>query len=171
MKLEIDFPYPSEDESIEEAIIEAAARQMLATRSKDPGEEYAKTLASRIRERLNRIQDEEIRAQVRPLIVEALQQPLRKTNEFGDAIGPETTLRDLVVAEARTLWQKTEQSSHARSRETVLQKAVREEVENAFAKELRETIAAAKSEVLEAVRAQASQVLTETIERSARGLR
>jgi hypothetical protein len=169
MKLEIEIFGTREDEYIDDAIIAEAARVVLEGRTKKEGEKYSESVINRIRRRVDEVRDDEIRAQVRPIIAEALVKGVRKTNTFGDPIGEPVMLRDLIIAEAQTLWSKTA-DAHSRSRETVLQKAIREEVESVFTKELKAVIAEAKSDVLEAVKGQASQVLTETIERAARGI-
>lgn len=169
MKLEIEIFGNSEDQTIDEAIVEAAAHQILTQRTRRGDEDRPSTLEMRIMRRVREVQDDEIRAQVRPLVAEALVKGVRKTNSFGDPIGEPQMLRDLIIEEAQTLWNKTA-DPRSRSRETVLQKAIREEVEGAFTRELKEVIAEGKSEVLEAVKTQAAEVLAEAIERSARGL-
>lgn len=176
MKVEIDIFGTTEDQSIDEAIVEAAAHELLQRREpRDPdahGKDRPSTLEMRIMRRVREVQDEEIRAQVRPLVAEALVKPIQKTGSFGDPIGEPMMLRDHIIAEAQKLWTQTVQggTGRARTSETVLQTMVREEVEKAFANELRQVIAEARGDVLEAVKATGAEVLTETLERAARGL-
>lgn len=83
-----------------------------------------------IGQRVHRIQDEEIREAVRPLIAEALTRPFRQTNSFGEPVGQETTLSSVIVEEARKAF-KVRADTYGSS-QTVLQKLVADEVHKAF---------------------------------------
>lgn len=87
MKVEIDIFGTAEDQSIDEAIVEAAAHELLQRREpRDPdahGKDRPSTLEMRIMRRVREVQDEEIRAQVRPLVAEALVKPIQKTDGNG----------------------------------------------------------------------------------------
>jgi hypothetical protein len=83
-----------------------------------------------IRERVQRVTDEEIREHVRPLITEALTRPFRQTNSFGEPVGGETTLSSVIVDEARKAFKV--RADNYGSSQTVLQKLVAEEVQQAF---------------------------------------
>ncbi len=96
--------------------------------------------------RVCQIRDEEIRAQIQPIIAQALAQPLCQTNSFGESIGLETTLRELVIKEAKAvLTQPADRGSH--SRETFLAKTIREQVRIVLVKDVAEEVARAKEAV------------------------
>ena len=102
-----------------------------------------------MRARVERIRDEEIREQVRPLIESALTEPFRKTTSYGEAVGPETTLRSLIVGEVKDYLGKPASSSSGRYGEgkTFIAGLVAAEVDKAF----REEVAAAVKQVRESV--------------------
>lgn len=114
-------------------------------------------------ERIRAIEDEEIRAAVRELITEALNGPIRKTNTYGESYGEPTTLRALIGEEVTKAVGKSG-GSYERS-ESVLNKVIREEVTSAFRKELADVIKDQKAKVIDAVRAEAADVLAEAIEK------
>lgn len=168
VKLDLVWPELRGDEdggplSIADTIVEAAARQLLEGIDKD--------VKRGLRDRVSAVRNEVIREAVKPVIDEALQEPLQRTNSFGEPVGQETTLRELIIEETRKQWQQANNNSGGvRRRETYIEKVVREEIEKTFAAELKVTIDEAKAGVLEAVRAKGAQVLAETIQRAARTL-
>ncbi len=96
-----------------------------------------------ISRRVHEIRDEEIRAAVLPLITEAITMPLQQTNVYGEPTGPETTLSQLIVAEARKqLGERADPYNHERG--TVLSKTVAAEVKKAFAGEIADAVKQAR---------------------------
>ena len=120
------------------------------------------TTRSDIVNRVREIRVEEIREQVRPLIAEALAGEVQRTNSFGEPTGQVTTLREMVVAEAkRVLSSPIDQ--YSRNGQTFVQKIVAEEVGRAFEAELRDAMAAEKAKAVAAVRAKAADLLAEVL--------
>jgi hypothetical protein len=109
-------------------------------------EQFVKTdtyrgLAGRIRE----VREDEIRTQLAPVITEALTTPIQSTNAYGERTGSETTLRELIAAEARRYL--TERSEGYNAKGTRLQVAVREAVDAAFRAEIADEVKKAKDAV------------------------
>jgi hypothetical protein len=112
------------------------------------------------RDRVQAIRDEEIRAQLAPVIAEALANPIRRTNNYGEQTGADTTLREVIVDEARK-WMTSKatdrygQSSGGANGGTNLQVMIRASVEDAFKTE----IASAVKEVRDAVGTNVSELV------------
>jgi len=133
---------------------EIVARRISADLTKDdsyPG----------LRKRFLELRDEEIREQVKPLVTEALTGPIQKTNTYGEPTGQTTSMRELVMAEAKKIVSKPT-DSYGRG-ETFLQKLVREEISRAFIGELNKVMAAEKEKVVVAVRAKAAELIAEAV--------
>lgn len=98
--------------------------------------------------KVGEIRAEMIREAIAPQIEQALAAPLRKTNQYGEATGQETTLRELIVAEAqKALTQPAGGNGYGRDRLTVLQKTVADEVQKALAVEIADAVKAARAQV------------------------
>lgn len=95
------------------------------------------------RDRVTEIRDEEIRAQVTPLIADALGKTLQKTNAYGEPAGGTTTLSEVIVAEAKRLLTQPK-DSYSRSGRTVLQDMVAEEVKQALGAEIADAVKQAR---------------------------
>ncbi|WUH94495.1 hypothetical protein OG900_33065 [Streptomyces sp. NBC_00433] len=92
-----------------------------------------------LRDMVTEIRKEEIRAAVRPSIDEALARPIYKTNAYGERTGTETTLAEIVADEARK--QLAEPADRYRSEKgSVLQQAVRAEVQKAFSDQIAQAV-------------------------------
>jgi hypothetical protein len=84
-----------------------------------------------LRDEVLEVRKEEIRAAVRPSIVEALTRPIYQTNRFGERTGTETTLSEMIVAEVQK--SLTEPADpYNRQNGTLLQLALRPEVKRVF---------------------------------------
>ena len=95
-----------------------------------------------IARRVRNVRDEEIRAAVLPMITEALTKPFRQMT-YGEETGPETTLSQLIVAEARKqLGERADPYNHERG--TVLSKTVAAEVKKAFTEEIADAVKQAR---------------------------
>lgn len=100
------------------------------------------------RDRVQAIRDEEIRAQLAPAIAEALANPIRRTNSYGEQTGPDTTLREVIVDEARKwMTSKADDRYGSNNSATNLQKMIRSAVEETFQKEIAAEVKAAKDAV------------------------
>lgn len=106
------------------------------------------------------VRDQEIRAQLTPVIAEALAKPIKRTNTWGEPTGTDTTLREVIVDEARKwLNSKADDRYGSNNSETNLQKMIRTEVRDAFANEIADAVKAAR----EAVTVQLGQDIGERI--------
>lgn len=103
----------------------------------------------RFRDQVTQIRDEEIRAQVAPLITEALTKPLQKTNNYGEPTGQATTLSEVIVAEAKRLVSQPK-DSYSNGR-TLLQEMVAEQVKAALGKEIADAVKQARAAVADQV--------------------
>lgn len=95
---------------------------------------------TRLKNRVTEIRTEEIREQIRPIIAEALQSPIRKTNTWGDPVGEETTLKALIMTTAKQEWSAKDRYSSPWIQETIrteIRKHIGAEVQKA-AKETRD---------------------------------
>lgn len=81
-----------------------------------------------LRRRVTQIRDEEIRAAVLPLIAAAITTPFERTNAFGEPNGTNTTLRELILKQARAQMQERTGTGHGRSGPTVMETIVAEAV-------------------------------------------
>lgn len=142
-------------------IFEALVSRLVERAAKKP--EYAS-----LRERLAEIRTEMIREQLAPLIHEAIQSSAQKTNTLGEPQGNPTTLRALIVDEAKATLAKTNVDRlNSRNSGTLLTRMIREEVSYAFTDELKKVIAQAKVEATAAVQEKAAAVIAETITKMA----
>lgn len=100
------------------------------------------------RKRVQTLRDEEIRAQLTPVIAEAVAAPIKRTNTWGEKTGDDTTLREVIVDEARK-WMDTKQEQRYgdRSTTTNLQAMIRAAVEDAFKTEIADAVKAARDAV------------------------
>lgn len=113
-----------------------------------------------LRQRFLDIRTEEIREAVKPLVTDAINAAIELTNGFGERTGQATSMRELVIAEARKLL--TERSDYGRGT-TLAQRIVAEEIGRAFQAELSKTIAAEKEKVVVAVRAKAAELIADAV--------
>lgn len=137
---------------------DAVAGKLTAMLVKD--ERYAS-----LRKRFLEIREEEIRRAVQPIVIDAINAPVQKTNTFGEATGGTTTVRELIVAEAKKIAERPFDTSYnSRSgNETALGKFVREQIAAAFTKELAAVVAAEKAKVVAAVRAKAADLIADAV--------
>lgn len=102
-----------------------------------------------LRERVQKIRDEEIRAQLAPAIAEALANPIRRTNSWGETTGEETTLREVIVAEARKWLNSKKDDGYGRATNaTNIQVMIRKAVEDAFQAEIADAVKQAREAVV-----------------------
>jgi hypothetical protein len=113
------------------------------------------------------IAESEVRDAIRPMIDQALAEPIQKTNTYGGPIGEAMPLREHIVEIARAALD-TQVGRDYDKKTSLLRAILAEEVERVLRRELGEALAAAKAEVTAAVREQGAAVITETITRLAR---
>lgn len=113
-------------------------------------ERFAKSdLYGDLVQRVRTIRDEEIRAALAPLLAEALAKPIHPTNQWGEKTGAETTLSEVIVAEARK-WMNAKADTSYGSRDssvTNLQKMIRDEVRAGFEGEIKAMVTEARDAV------------------------
>lgn len=152
-------PYGEDGEApitLLDAIVEQAAAQLRAKIGDD--------VKSNLRRRTQQITDEEIRAQVTPLVAKILENPVAP-----QLSGPPVPLAEHIADIVRKELADTTRSGSYDHRETVLSKLLKEEVQRALGSELRDEVTAAKGRVLGAMKDKAAEIIAETIERSAAG--
>ncbi len=115
-----------------------------------------------LRHEVLQVRTEEVRRQLEPVVAEAINAPVQQTNQFGEARGDTTTLKDLIVKEARELLAKRDDYGRG---QTLLAKTVRAEVDKALRAELAEVIKEEKAKVVAAIRASAAELIADAVKR------
>ncbi len=144
---------PGDDYSRSRTLADAVVAKVVADfhRTED-GRDLARRVAA--------IRDEEIRAVIRPIILDAVAAPVQQTNGFGEVTGQTTTLTMLIMQQVQTAL--GERSDYGRG-PTDLQKLVATEVDKAIRAELAETIKEEKAKVVAAVRAKAADLIATAV--------
>jgi hypothetical protein len=115
------------------------------------------------KKRVFEIRDSEIRERARELVAAAIEQPMHRTDSFGNRVGEPTTLAEVIVAQAHAYLTKRVDDGYRSGGETVLQKACREAIDKALRAELSQVITEEKERVVAAVRAKAAELVTEAV--------
>lgn len=124
---------------------------------------------STLRRRIREIRDEEIRAQVTPMIAEAVAKPIQRTGAYGDPIGEPISMREVVVDEARKILQGTPKGRYDRDAQPLGRQLIHEMVNRELKTELADAIKAERQKVVDAVRAQAAELITEAVTKGVTG--
>jgi hypothetical protein len=120
-----------------------------------------------LKAKVSQIREEEIRAALKPIIEEALQAPIRKTNSWGDPTGQETTLRDIILDEAKRAWATDRNNSYSSNRETTdIRTAIREEVRKHINGEVAKAVKEAQNAALKAVGDLASAPVVDAVRKA-----
>lgn len=122
-----------------------------------------------VKQRVERLTEEEIRDHAKTLIGEALDGGIRKTNTYGEPVGEPTTLRSIISGEVSKQLSKAADPYH--SKDSVVHKIVREQVEIMLKKELAEAIAEEKAKVVGTVREKAADLIAKAIAEGVGGVR
>jgi len=120
--------------------------------------EYSTSLKRRVQE----VRDEEIRAAIAPILAEAIAKPVTKTNMYGEPTGKETTLRELILEEARKVWAEPV-DRYSRDKGTHLQAAIRKEVLAAFQEEIAEAVKTAREAIAREIGGSVADVVTKAV--------
>lgn len=111
---------------------------------------------------------DEIRRQLTPIVTEAINGPIQRTNAYGEPMsGVPTTLREMIVQEVQRV---VTANNDRYGKGNLLQEVIKTEVERAMRSELQALIVAEKAKVIEAIQAEGAAFMTNTI-KAAIGLR
>lgn len=141
-----------DDTTVGEEVVRELVRQIAK------GDEYAS-----LERRVHELRDEEIRSQIAPLIADALSVPIERTNTFGEPIGKSTTLREVIVAEAKKYWSEPFDSYNSRDKGPKLAVHIRKEVEAAFQAEIADAVKVARDAVAKQAGASIGDVVTTAV--------
>jgi hypothetical protein len=108
-------------------------------------------------ERVTNIRNEMIREAVKPLIREALERPIRRTNSYGERVGAETTLSEIIMDEAKKIF--TEVKDSYTSRRPFIAEVVSAEVKKAFQADIQEQVKKARQAVTQELGATLSEAV------------
>lgn len=141
--------YSSEPMTIADAVVEKLFRNLVADRAE-------------INRAIGAIRTEVIRERVTAEVEAALSQPFQPVNQYGEKTGKETTLREEIARIAQDAVRLDKRNSFSRE-DTAAEKVIRDEVNRALDKELKETVAAEKAKVVAAVRAKAADLIAQAV--------
>lgn len=117
-----------------------------------------------LRRRIGEIRDEEIRELVKPIVLGAVDSAIQETNRWGEPTGKPTTLRELVIKEAKALLTQPA-DNYNRGKGTVLEVAVRNVVDRAIRAELDKVLAEEKAKVVALVQGKAAELIAEAVKK------
>lgn len=144
-------PYGAEPRTLEEVVLDLATEHLIAKLDADT----KRGLAERVRQ----IRDEVIRAAVEPIVTEALAGPIQQTNTYGEPIGKETTLREIIVATAQKALVLQPPGNRRGYDLPAATKVMVEEVDRAVQAEVKAIVAAVKAETADAIRVAAADAI------------
>lgn len=143
-----------------EAIVDRAAHQLVQKIIRGSFEWH-----DSLRDYVYDVREQMVRDAIGPMVQAALDEPLQRTNSWGDPIGDPRTIRtvvaDTVVAEAKEAL-GVGKARHARQ-PTVLERLVAETVPAVLTKELAAEVAEAKATLRGAVAKSAAQVMADAL--------
>ena len=113
-----------------------------------------------LRQTVTEIKREVIREAVRPMVEQAIAEPIQKTNSFGDAVSGPTTLREVIVDEARKVISSKDPNDYRGDKGTFLVRVVREEVAAALRAEIADAVKQAKASVAGEIGSQVAAAVT-----------
>jgi hypothetical protein len=135
-------------------IADLVARQIVERLIKD--DRYT-TLAHYVTD----IRKEVIRDAIRPAVEEAIAAPIRRTNTWGDPVGETvTTLREVIVKEAREVINAKDPNDYRGDKGTFLERTVRAEVAKAMHDEIVAEVAKAREAVAGEIGKQVATAVT-----------
>lgn len=116
-----------------------------------------------LKKRVMELREEEIRAQLKPIIEAAISAPVQRTGRYGEPDGEPVSLASLIVKEVHEFLGKRVDNGYNRPATTVVQKFIAEAVEQVIRKELAESIVEEKTKVVAAVRAKAAELIATAV--------
>jgi hypothetical protein len=154
---------PERPPSVEQVVIDHAADMLLARLVRD------RDVYPRLTEQVASIRADLIRERLTPLVEAELARPIQRTDSYGNAQGPSTTLTALVLDEVRSLVSHKRQDTYGAKAPSLLEKIVSEEVGRVFTQEVTEVIKAEKAKAIAAVHASAATIIADAIKRGLGG--
>ena len=106
------------------------------------------------------VKREVIREAVRPMVEQAITEPIQKTSAYGDPIGGPVTLREVIVDEARKVINAKDPNDYRGDKGTFLVRVVREEVSSALRAEIADAVKQAKASVADEIGKQVAAAVT-----------
>ncbi len=113
-----------------------------------------------LRQTVTEIKREVIREAVRPMIEKAIAEPIQKTTAYGDPVTGPTTLREVIVDEAKKVINSKDPNDYHGDKGTFLVRVVREEVASALRAEISAEVAKAKAAVADEIGSQVAAAVT-----------
>ena len=146
--------------TIEDVVLGLAAQKIVTSILTSEAKSYLHSAVQRIR-------DDEIREQLRPLIADALARSVQPTDHFGNPKGEPTTLAEVITKQAKAEATAPRDQGYGKPKRTLVQEIVAKEVDRTFRAELAKELEAGKAEVRKALREQGAAILQQAIEKAA----
>lgn len=125
---------------------------------------FVRMFAAQASEMLNARLSTHIDSVAADLVAGAVDTPIRRTNEWGEPTGQETTVRAAIQQQVTT-WLTTRSKDYGRGSDDNLGILIKREVEQALAKDMRAAVDAGKAEVAETLKVRAAELFAETLRR------
>lgn len=113
-----------------------------------------------LRERVTRIREEEIREAVKPLIQQALQRPIQRTNSWGESTGRETTLSEIIMDEAKKVFTTSRDNYN---KQAFISEVVAKEVKAAFGTYIQDEVKKAREAVAKELGSKVSSAVIQSV--------
>lgn len=148
--------------TVEDIVLGLAANKLVQSIVTKEASDY-------LRQTVERIRDEEIRAQIRPLIAEALTKALQPASAYGEPKGEPTTLAEVIAKRALAELQLPRDQGYGRQKRTLAQEIIAKELDHKFTAELKKEIEAGKEQVRKVLREQGAALIEQAIEKAGSG--
>ena len=148
------YRYGDEDGPHDRTVGELVAEMIVDRLAQDRDRWYE------LRQTVTEIKREVIREAVRPMVEQAIAEPIQKTSVYGDPVGGLVTLREVIVDEARKVINAKDPNDYRGDKGTFLVRVVREEVSSALRAEIADAVKEAKARVADEIGRQVAQAVT-----------
>lgn len=156
------------------SIIEAIANKVLYGVSYDEDGDPCSVptkISSDLRNAMYKAVNAEVEKHVGPAVEAALAEGVQRTDTYGSPRGEKVPLRTVIVEEAqKALGKKVEYRDNYGRSENVVSAIIRNEVQQALAKDLKGVVEAERAKVQQAVRDEAASIITQAVQRAARAV-
>ena len=157
--VEVDLPAYLGDRTIEEVVVEMAARELVKDLVKTEWHQKVKAIAQENLERA-------IANKLEPIVVTAMTRSFQETR-FGEPVGEPKTLSEVVMDVAlRALGQQKEHAFPNRGVGNMVERIVKEQLDKLFRKELKSVMEAASKSAQKAITEEAASILGEAIRKA-----